>query len=54
MRHRPGKNIKLHEMKNEKKKLRGFSFSKCMANFEVFHWNFLSSETTEIVRGDNV
>ena len=37
--HRPehslGKNMKLHEMKNEKK-LRGFSYYKNMANFEAF------------------
>ena len=38
-RHRPGhllgKNIKLHEMKNEKK-LHGFSYHKNMANFEAY------------------
>ena len=37
-RHRPGhllgEKIKSHEMK---KKLRGFSYSKNMANFEAFH-----------------
>ena len=33
-----GKNIKLHEMKNEKK-LHGFSYYKDMANFEAFLWS---------------
>ena len=39
-RHRPGhslgKKIKLHEMKNEKNYIHGFSYDKNMANFEVF------------------
>ena len=37
-RHRPGQNIKLHEMKNEKK-LYGFSYTQNIANFEAFRWN---------------
>ena len=33
-----------------KKKLHGFSYGKRMANFEAFHWNFLSSTNPQIMR----
>ena len=36
---------------NEKlKNLHGFSYVKSMANFEVFHWNILSSTNLQIAR----
>ena len=38
-------------MKNEIK-LHGFSYVKSIANFEGFHWNFLSSTNPQIVRSD--
>ena len=49
--HSLGEKIKQHKMKN-KKKLRGFSYSKRMANFEAFRWNFSSGTNPEIVRSD--
>ena len=32
----------------------GFSYSKSMANFEAFRWNFSLSTNPQIVRSDNL
>ena len=45
------RNSKQLEVKN-KKKLFGFSYSKNMANFDMFLWNFSSSTNPQIVRCD--
>ena len=52
-RHKPGHSLgkKNKVAQNVKqKKLRGFSYSKSMANFEAFRWNFLLSTNPELVR----
>ena len=55
-RHRPGHSSgKIFFARNEKrKKLRGFSYFKSMANFEVFCWNFSSSTNPQIVRSERL